>query len=263
MPAAVASGLTLFVAVVLALFFARTLFMVFVGFLLLLATWEIAGALARRDLNVILPPIYLGGIGMLYAGTMGSIGWVMVGMYLTMLVVIAWRMFATEMPGRPIADVMASVFTLVYVPFMASFVGLISFFSEKPWPLVFFILIVVGNDLGGWLAGIFFGKHPMAPKLSPKKSWEGFAGSVIACTTFGLLATFVLGIPWWWMIPLGFVGSVIGTLGDLTESLIKRDVGLKDMSAIMPGHGGIMDRLDSLLFAAPAFFLIYSIALGW
>ena len=247
----------------MALFFARDLFLVMVGFLVVLALWEIAGALARKGLHVTLVPVYVGGLGMFVASALGSIDWVMYAMYLTFLVSTAWRIFSTNTPGRPIMDVMATAFTIVYIPFMASFVGLMAQRSDNPWPLVFFIVIVVCNDLGGWMAGVLFGKHPMAPKLSPKKSWEGFAGSVLLCGVSGWVATVVLGIEWWWAVAFAVAGAFLGTLGDLTESLIKRDVGLKDMSTIVPGHGGIMDRLDSLLFAAPAFYLIYSVALGW
>lgn len=263
LPAAVASGLTLLVAVVLALLFVRPAFMVFVGFLVVLASWEVAGALARKDLEVSLAPVYVGGVGMFVAGALGSIPWVMYTMYLTVVVSVAWRMFSKGTEGRPVADVMATVFLIAYIPFMASFVGLMSSKSAEPWPLIFFILVVISNDLGGWVAGVLFGKHPMAPRLSPKKSWEGFAGSIIMCVAVAYGGTWVLGIPWWWALVMGAAGAFVGTLGDLTESLIKRDVGLKDMSNIMPGHGGIMDRLDSLLFTAPLFYLIYSLALGW
>lgn len=263
LPAAVASGLILVIAVALALFFFRTLFLVMVGTLILIAMWEIAGALARRDLTVILIPVYLGGLGIFLASTFGSILWVMIATYLTILVATVWRILSFNMPGRPIMDVIATVFTVFYVPFLAAFVGLMSQRSQEPWPIVFFVVVVVCNDLGGWMAGVLFGKHPMAPKLSPKKSWEGFAGSVFLCGVAGWLATWVMDIPWWWLFVFAATGAIVGTFGDLTESLIKRDVGLKDMSAIMPGHGGIMDRLDSLLFSAPAFFLIYTVALGW
>lgn len=263
MPAAVASALVLVAAVGAALFLARPAFLVFVGLLVWLASWEIAGAVAKRDMTVMLIPVYLGGAGMLVAGALGSVTWVMIALYLTTIAIVINRMFWNMLPTRPVADVAASVFTTVYVPFLASFVALISAHTQKPWALVFFIVVVVCNDLGGWMAGIMFGKHPMAPKLSPKKSWEGFAGSVILCTVAGYSGTLVMDLPWWWALVMAFVGSVIGTLGDLTESLIKRDVGLKDMSGILPGHGGIMDRVDSILFAAPAFFMIYTVAFGW
>lgn len=264
LPAAVASALILLIAVGLALFFARTIFVVFVGLLVLLAVWEVAGAFARRGLTVMLPPLYLGAVGIILASALGSLPWIMYSLYLTAIVSAAWRIFSGSLPGRPIMDVIATWFVLLYIPFMAAFVGLMSSHSGRdPWPLVFFVVVVVCNDLGGWLAGIMLGKHPMAPKLSPKKSWEGFGGSVTMCALGGWIGTLVLGIPWWWALVMGATGAIIGTLGDLTESLIKRDVGLKDMSSIIPGHGGILDRVDAMLFAAPAFYLIYSSALGW
>ncbi|WRS30041.1 phosphatidate cytidylyltransferase [Actinomycetaceae bacterium MB13-C1-2] len=263
LPAAVASAVVLIVVVAAALFLARPVFLVIVGILVWLASWEIAGALARRDMTVMLVPVYLGGAAMLVAGAYGSVGWLMISLYLTLIMIVINRMLWSSLSTRPVLDVLASVFTAVYVPFLGSFVALISAYTQSPWPLVFFIVVVVCNDLGGWMAGVLYGKHPMAPKLSPKKSWEGFAGSVALCLVAGVIGTFVMDIPWWWAVVMAVVGSVIGTLGDLTESLIKRDVGLKDMSGILPGHGGIMDRVDSILFAAPAFFLIYTLAFSW
>jgi phosphatidate cytidylyltransferase len=123
--------------------------------------------------------------------------------------------------------------------------------------IVTFMLIVVMNDVGGYIAGVLFGKHPMAPKISPKKSWEGFVGSLLFGTAAGVcMAIFGLGVPFWVGIILGVALVAVGTCGDLIESMIKRDIGIKDMSSFLPGHGGIMDRLDSLLIAAPVAWLI-------
>ena len=109
------------------------------------------------------------------------------------------------------------------------------------------------SDIGGYAAGVLFGKHPMAPSVSPKKSWEGFAGSVVACVVGGvaLVVRWLLDGPWWAGVVLGAVAAVGATLGDLCESMIKRDLGIKDMGSILPGHGGLMDRLDSLLHRRP------------
>ena len=121
-----------------------------------------------------------------------------------------------------------------------------------------FILVVVGNDLGGYIAGVLFGKHPMAPSISPKKSWEGFAGSLVLSASLGsLMLGLVLGEPWWWGIALGVLAVLTATTGDLSESLLKRDLGIKDLGTILPGHGGVMDRLDSLLVTAPACYLVF------
>ena len=124
-----------------------------------------------------------------------------------------------------------------------------------------YVLVTCFNDIGGWLAGIMFGKHPMAPRLSPKKSWEGFIGSLFFCILTGTGGFMLLGATWWWGVIAGICGCVCATIGDLTESLIKREVGLKDMSALIPGHGGVLDRVDSLVMTAPVFYVIFIFAL--
>ncbi len=263
MPAAVSSALILIAALALALLFARPVFIAFVALLMIVASWEVAGAFARKGITVMLPPIYFGGVAMVLAGAFIGSFWVMASLSLTFGLIVVWRLASRDLPGPAITDIALSVFVAVYIPFTASFVGLISAQASTVWPVAFFVIIVVCNDLGGWLAGIMFGRHPMAPHLSPKKSWEGFAGSVFLTTAAGIAATFVFAVPWPWGIAYGIAGAALGTLGDLLESLIKREVGLKDMSAIVPGHGGLMDRLDSLLFAAPAFYFLFALSLGW
>lgn len=263
LPAAVASGVILIVSVGVALVFARPVFVALIVLLMLVATWEVAGAFARKNQTVVLPPIYLGGIAMVIAGSTFGPFWVMASLYFTFAFIVIWRLASQNLTSKPVTDIAFSVFTAVYIPFNASFVALISAKSATVWPIVFFIVVVACNDLGGWMVGVLFGRHPMAPKLSPKKSWEGFAGSVALSTAAGIVGAVVMEIPWWTGIFFGIAGAVLGTLGDLLESLIKRDVGLKDMSGIVPGHGGLMDRLDSILFAAPAFYFIFALALGW
>ena len=111
---------------------------------------------------------------------------------------------------------------------------------------------MVANDTFGYLVGASLGKHPMAPKISPKKSWEGFAGSIAGATAVGVLAAiFVLDKPWWVGVALAVGMVAAATAGDLSESMVKRELGIKDMSSILPGHGGVMDRLDSIVFASP------------
>jgi phosphatidate cytidylyltransferase len=118
-------------------------------------------------------------------------------------------------------------------------------------------VVVAASDTGGYVAGVIAGRHPMAPTVSPKKSWEGVAGSVLGCVVVGVLAVVVaLDGDWAAGALLGVAAAIAATLGDLGESMIKRDLGLKDMSTLLPGHGGIMDRLDSLLPTAPVAWLI-------
>ena len=124
------------------------------------------------------------------------------------------------------------------------------------------ILSVVASDTGGYAIGVLFGKHKMAPMISPKKSWEGFAGSVITAALVGWACLGgLLSAPAWAGLLLGVVLAFTGTAGDLVESMIKRDAGIKDMSNFLPGHGGVMDRLDSVLFSAPFAWLVMSLVL--
>ena len=162
----------------------------------------------------------------------------------------------------------AAVFTLIYVPFLGSFValllaegGAVDFerFDDGVKGIVTFILVTVASDMGGYAAGVTLGRHPMAPVISPKKSWEGFVGSLVACVAVGVaLVVYLLDGPWWVGVVLGLIGATMATLGDLCESVIKRDLGIKDMSHVIPGHGGLMDRLDSLLATiAPIWLLLH------
>jgi phosphatidate cytidylyltransferase len=156
-----------------------------------------------------------------------------------------------------VTDAAASLFIIAYVPMLGSFAALMLAGENGVARLVTYMLVVVMGDTGGYVLGVLFGKHPMAPRISPKKSWEGFAGSMLFGLVAGvLMAVFALKQPFWVGLLLGACLVGIGVMGDLIESLIKRDMGIKDMSSVLPGHGGVMDRLDSLLVAAPVAWLI-------
>jgi phosphatidate cytidylyltransferase len=158
-----------------------------------------------------------------------------------------------------VMDATAAVFTIVYVPFLGGFVALLLREDDGALAIVTFILVTIASDIGGYAVGVVAGKHPMAPVISPKKSWEGFAGSAVSCVVVGWLSvSYLLDGRWWVGVLLGLIAVVMATLGDLCESVIKRDLGIKDMSNIIPGHGGLMDRLDSLLAtAAPTWLLLH------
>jgi phosphatidate cytidylyltransferase len=182
----------------------------------------------------------------------------LVSFTLTAFGVLLWRIIdGMEQAAR---DVAASVFVAAYVPFLAGFAVLMVATDDGPLRVVVFIAVTVANDVGGYAAGVVFGRHPMAPTVSPKKSWEGFAGSALACMAVGIaLVTVLLDGPWYAGAAVGAAAVVTATLGDLSESLLKRDLGVKDMGNLLPGHGGIMDRLDSLLPTAPAVYLLLAL----
>lgn len=156
-------------------------------------------------------------------------------------------------------DLTGSLLALAYLPFLAGFAVLMLNSPEGAYRLIIFVLLVVCNDTGGYLAGVMWGRHPIAPTVSPKKSWEGSAGSAVACAVAGSLSVpLLLGGRWWAGLLLGLAVALAATLGDLAESALKRDLGIKDMSTLLPGHGGLLDRLDSLLLTAPITYLLLS-----
>jgi phosphatidate cytidylyltransferase len=219
------------------------------------AVWELSHALATRGVRVPLVPVLLGSVLMLVGAYVGGDGTLVVALGLTIVAVVAWRL-GENAPGYP-RDVTAGIFVAVYVPFLAGFAMLLLQPADGPWRVLTCILVVAASDTGGYVAGVLAGRHPMAPTVSPKKSWEGFAGSVIACLAVGVGAV-VLALDGDWRagVILGAAAVITATLGDLGESMVKRDLGLKDMSTLLPGHGGIMDRLDSLLPTVPVAWLI-------
>ncbi|MGH9251934.1 MAG: phosphatidate cytidylyltransferase, partial [Acidimicrobiales bacterium] len=200
-------------------------------------------------------PVLLGSVLMLVGAYVGGYQTLVVALGLTVVAVLVWRL-GEQGPGY-VRDATAGVFAAVYVPFLAGFAMLLLRPDDGPWRVLTCILVVAASDTGGYVAGVLAGRHPMAPTVSPKKSWEGFAGSVVGCVGVGVLAVVVLLDGRWWAgAVLGAAAVVTATLGDLGESMIKRDLGIKDMSELLPGHGGIMDRLDSLLPTAPIAWLI-------
>ena len=154
-------------------------------------------------------------------------------------------------------DVSAGVFTAVYVPLFCSFVVMLTVAPDGVGRVLTFMLCVVASDVGGYAIGVLAGRHPMAPTISPKKSWEGFAGSLVAGMITGALTRLAAARGAWWEGALtGALLVVSATLGDLVESLVKRDLGIKDMGRLLPGHGGLMDRLDSMLPTAVVSYFV-------
>ena len=264
LPAAIAIGVGLGAYVVLSLLYLKPAFVVLVAVALVLASVELHEALKKQGMTSAIIPIAVGSVaisfGSFFAGRQEPVVFsttsvLLASLALTVLASLIWRM--PKGVAGFVSDAAASLLIIAYVPLLGSFAALMLAEGQGVARVVTFLLIVVMSDTGGYIAGVLFGKHPMAPKISPKKSWEGVAGSLILGTAAGIcMAIFALDVPFWVGIILGVSLVAVGTCGDLIESMINRDLGIKDMSSFLPGHGGVMDRLDSLLVAAPVAWLI-------
>lgn len=262
LPAAISVGVGLATLALGTLFLSSTAFMVLIAVAVVLALWELAGAFARINRELVLAPAWVGGLGMVISAKFLGLEAVMGALTLTVVAVVIWKLL--DGPNdQTVPDITVTTFSLVYIPLAASFVVLILNSPHGVPAVITWIALSVANDLGGWAFGIMWGKHPMAPKISPKKSWEGFAGSLTFSIAVAIGAMIWLGGSWWWGIPMAILTTIAATTGDLVESLIKRDVGLKDMSNLLPGHGGLMDRLDSLLMVAPVVYFFLKVAIPW
>ena len=217
--------------------------------------------LKARYIDIPQEPLMLGGVVMVLVAYLFGPPALVTATAVTALATMLW-LLRRGVAGY-VQNATASVFTIVYVPFLGSFVALLLSEDEGVKAIITFIVVTTASDIGGYVAGVLFGKHPMAPVISPKKSWEGFAGSALSCVVAGyLLVVHLLDGDWWVGVVLGLIAVVMATLGDLCESVMKRDLGIKDMSQVIPGHGGLMDRLDSLLATiAPIWLLLHYLVL--
>ena len=258
MVAAIGVGLGLGAVILVSLLVYRPAFLLVLGAAILTGVVELTRALQAGSVRAPLVPLLVGAVAMIaLAWTRGASGLV-VAFLLTALAVLLWRL--GDGPDGYLRDASAGVLVALYVPLLAGFAVLLLVPDDGAARVLAFIATVVGNDVGGFAAGVLFGKHPMAPSVSPKKSWEGMAGSIVACVLIATpVVTLALGGPWWGGVLFGVALAVSATAGDLGESLIKRDLGIKDMGQLLPGHGGIMDRLDSLLPSAAVAYLLLSV----
>ncbi len=255
LPAAIGVAVVLVAVIIASLAFVKALFLVVVAAAILMGLWEMRRALAANGTWMPIVPMSAGALGMIAGGYYGGPDVIIVILAATVLASILWRMPRGQ--DGFVRDVNATVFCLVYVPFLASFVALLLAPHDGIDRVVTFIAVTIGSDTGGYAVGSVLGRHPMAPAISPRKSWEGFAGSAAGAMAAGVAClVYLVEGDWWVGLVLGGVVAVAATLGDLAESMIKRDLGVKDMSNILPGHGGIMDRLDSLLASVAVVWLV-------
>ncbi|GHF23832.1 phosphatidate cytidylyltransferase [Streptomyces griseoluteus] len=255
--AAIGVGVGLGVVILASLFVVKAVFVGVVAVAVVVGLWELTSRLQeRKGIKAPLVPLAVGGAAMVVAGYASDAEGAWVAMAFTALAVLVWRM--TQPPEGYLKDVTAGVFAAFYVPFLATFVAMMLTADDGAWRVLTFLVLTVVSDTGAYAVGWRFGKHKLAPRISPGKTREGLLGAIAFAMVAGALCMqFLIDDGAWWQgLVLGLAVAGSATLGDLGESMIKRDLGIKDMGTLLPGHGGIMDRLDSLLPTAPVVWLL-------
>lgn len=263
LPAAIAVGAVLGFGVIAILVFAPLGWVPLVALAMAVATHEVVRRLRTAGYAIPVIPLLVGGQAIVWLtwpfgpeGALGAFG-------VTVVVCMIWRLLSGGLKDAPVnylRDLSVTILLAAWIPLFGAFGALLVYPDDGGWRVLCLMLGVVFSDIGGYTAGVLFGKHPMVPAISPKKSWEGFAGSLIFGTAASVFAVAVLlDKPAWVGIPLGIMLVVTGTLGDLIESQVKRDLGIKDMGTLLPGHGGLMDRLDSVLPSAVATWVVLTL----
>jgi phosphatidate cytidylyltransferase len=258
LPMAILVGLVLGILIVGSLTLVQWGFTVLATASVAVGVMELRAGLREGHIDIPIVPVMAGTLAMGPA----AYAWGPQGLLISFGVTVLATVLARALSGDRDAsrDVMGGIFVAGYAPFLAAFSALMLIPADGPWRVFVFVLVGVMSDVGGYAAGVLAGRHPMAPTVSPKKSWEGFAGSAAACIIAGSIAVpLALHGSWWAGALLGAVTVLTATLGDLTESMVKRDLGVKDLGSILPGHGGLMDRLDSLLLVAPVAWALLSL----
>jgi phosphatidate cytidylyltransferase len=263
LPAAIGVGVVLGAIAIGVLLFAPIGWLPVLAVAIPIATYEVIRRLGEAGYALPVIPLLIGGQAMVWlswpygvAGTLGAYGG-------TIVVCMVWRLVGQglrEQPVNYLRDISATVLLATWVPLFASFSALLIFQEDGGVRTFIVIVTVVFADIGGYVAGVLFGKHLMVPAISPKKSWEGLGGSLLFGVAAAVLSvTFLLGKPAWVGIPLGLMLVITGVLGDLVESQVKRDLGIKDMGTLLPGHGGVMDRIDAMLPSAVAGWIVLTL----
>ncbi|SDE01950.1 phosphatidate cytidylyltransferase [Actinobaculum suis] len=288
---AIPTAVILLALVALSVAFRIEIFVILVAIALCIAIWEVAGAFLNRGIRIAVIPLMAGVVAMVAAtwwgGLLAGFGAYIATAFVHGLWIGCRELIATrrsrdaapssgdtaassplpasdaKTPARSGRDAGAGAFAAAWIGLLGTFAVALAGTEAAAAHIAVLILMPVANDTGGWAAGVLFGKHPLAPKISPKKSWEGFAGSIILALVFAFpLMGLWLGHPWWVCVLIAVVAVVCCTGGDLAESMLKRELGVKDMGSIFPGHGGMLDRLDSILMWAPFCYLIVAWAGG-
>lgn len=271
LPAAIVVGASIGGVLIATLVFAPRYWVAIVAVAIFVATHEVVRRLREAGYMIPVIPLLIGGQVTVWLTWPFHAAGALAGFGATVVVCNFWRLFMQDNTQRPepfagspsanyLRDASATVFLAAWVPLFASFGALLVYPHDGAGRVFCLMITVVASDVGGYAVGVLFGKHPMVPAISPKKSWEGFVGSLVfGITAATLTATFLAGKPPWIGVLLGVVLVLTCILGDLVESQVKRDLGIKDMGRLLPGHGGLMDRLDGLLPSAVAAWTVLTL----
>lgn len=254
----IAVSVSIIALVWFALAFHRELFAVLIGIAVVLGIREIVRAFDLAETYISLPALVIATIGLTFATWRGSLAGLAIATAFSLPILLVDLL--RRGPDGFVKSATATTLVLIYLPFLAGFLILLARPFDGLSRVMTFVVLIGCNDTFGYLVGVLFGRHPLVPKISPKKTWEGLAGSLFFTVIGGALSFHYLMHEHWW------IGAIVGlmvvftaTSGDLIESALKRDLSLKDMGTMLPGHGGMLDRLDSALLSGPAVWLAFEI----
>lgn len=258
----IAVSLSLIALIWFALAYHREIFACVVATAVLLGIREIVRAFKVRGIYLSISALVVASLALSYATWNGGVAGLAVATAIALPILLIQLL--TKGPEGFVASATATVFSVLYLPFLGGFLILLARTSTGLERVMTFVVLVGCNDTFGYIVGVLFGKHPLVPTISPKKSWEGLIGSLVFTVTGGILAfTYIMTMHWWIGAVVGLMIVFTATCGDLIESAMKRDLALKDMGSLLPGHGGMLDRLDSVLISAPALWLALEVVKAW
>jgi len=251
----IAVSVAILAVVFTSVYYVPVAFAVLVWIAVMLATRELTNAYASGGIDLPKVPLQIAGTALLISAWNGRISGLAVAMAIAIPNLLVFMLLTN--PKDFVRRGASAAFAIFYIPFLAGFILLLSHEENGPARILTLVVLVSCNDTFAYLFGVMFGRHPLAPHISPKKTWEGFTGSIIA-TTIGSALVFTLALDksWWIGAAIGLMAVVTATCGDLIESAVKRDLSIKDMGTLLPGHGGILDRIDSVLFTGPAVWFV-------
>ncbi len=251
----IAVSLAILTVVFTSVYYVPVAFAVLVWVAVMLAIRELTNAYQSGGIDLPKLPLQIAGTALLISAWNGRISGLAVAMAIAIPNLLVFMLLTN--PKDFVRRGASAAFAIFYIPFLAGFILLLSHEENGPARILTLVVLVSCNDTFAYLFGVLLGRHPLAPHISPKKTWEGFTGSIIA-TTIGSALVFTLALDksWWIGAAIGLMAVVTATCGDLIESAVKRDLSIKDMGTLLPGHGGILDRIDSVLFTGPAVWFV-------